>query len=306
MIPDIQQQMLRIVDDTIEVEDLKALLKASIADKALENGSWSKITLYTHYMLGGASPHIHRMAAVTELIVLALDIVDDLQDQDHLSKPWMQVQQATALNAVLALLTGAIGELGRLQIRAEGLAAVGKMLARSVNGQQKDISGSPATPDEYVEMTQEKSGSLFRLACYLGCSFLDGNEEKVEQLNQLADCTGLIHQIQNDMKDLIGFDIKSDLIAKKRTLPILYLLKVEDEAFRPFKDYYTGLLPIESLLERKEELVETLHRSGCMEYARVVQSVCVQKAQEIYSELDALSPWKEKLKEVMFGEFLDE
>ena len=36
--------------------------------------------------------------------------------------------------------------------------------------------------------------------------------------------------------------------------------------------------------------------SGCMEYARIVQSVCIQKAEEIYENLQAISPWKERFK----------
>ncbi|SDC06729.1 competence protein ComQ [Paenibacillus sp. UNCCL117] len=306
MNPDIRRQMCRIVDDYITVEELGALLKAFIADKALEYGTWSDMTICTHYMLGGSSPHIERLAAVTELIVLTLDIVDDLQDQDQGGKPWMQCPQAVALNAVLALLLGAIGELGRLQVRPEALTELALLLTRSVNGQQKDVSGALTTPDDYIAMTQEKSGSLFRLACFMGHSALNAAPATIERLHQLADCAGLIHQIQNDMRDLISFDIKSDLLGRKRTLPVLYLLQVEEEAFRPFKDYYEGRLDADWLLAHKEELVHTIRHSGCIEYAGVVQSICVQKAQEIYAGIEAASPWKEKLKAAMLGSFLDE
>jgi competence protein ComQ len=77
-------------------------------------------------------------------------------------------------------------------------------------------------------MVQEKSGSLIKLACYMGYASLDVSPQTIGHIEGLADYAGLIHQIQNDIKDLNEFDNKSDLFLKKRTLPILYLLESED------------------------------------------------------------------------------
>ncbi|WP_165972173.1 polyprenyl synthetase family protein [Paenibacillus piri] len=302
---EIKHHMYRIVDDHIDVEDLNTQLKTFIADKEQENASWSKITVCTHYMLGGNSPHLHRMAAVTELVILALDIMDDLQDQDHDSKPWRQCPQAVALNAILALLMGVVGELGQLQVKDRALVEVSQIISRSVNGQQKDVTNSISSADDYVLMTQEKSGSLFRFACFMGYSNLACAAETVEQLHDLADCIGLIHQIQNDMRDLAQFHVKSDLFTKKRTLPILYLLSNDDAAFSKIKDYYEGKIQADELLREKEDIVRMIHESGCLEYARIVQSVCIQKAEEIYEQLQASSPWKEQFKEMTYASFLD-
>lgn len=303
---DIKHHMYRIVDEYIYVEDLNRLLNSCILDHERENRSWSKITLCTHYMLGGNSPQIHRMAAVTELIILCSNIMDDLQDQDHVNKPWMQCSHAVVLNAVLALLMGVVGELGQLQVSGGMLAQASKIISRSINGQHKDVTNTISTVDDYLIMTQEKSGSLFRLACFMGYSSLDCTVETIEQIHHLADCIGLIHQIQNDMKDLVRFDVKNDLLCKKRTLPALYLLSVDDPAFSQFKDYYEDRITSDLLLNRKEHVIQMIHDSGCMEYARIVQSVCLQKAEEIFESLQAVSPWKEKFKKTTFASFLDE
>lgn len=302
---DIKQHMYRMIDDYIYVEDLNALLKSFIADKEQEKGSWSKITVCTHYMLGGCSPNLNRMAAVTELVILALDIMDDLQDQDHSSKPWMQCPQAITLNALLAMLMGVIGELGLLQVADKWLVEVSKIISRSVNGQQKDVTNSVLSVDDYLLVTQEKSGSLFRFACFMGYYSLDCTAETMEQLNDLADCIGLIHQIQNDMRDVVQYDVKSDLLNKKRTLPILYLLTIDDPAFSQFKDYYEGKINADYLWQEKETIVPMIHDSGCLEYARIVQSVCLQKAEGIYEQLQAISPWKEEFREMTYALFLD-
>lgn len=302
----VKEHMIRLVDDYIEVKALNELLKSFIADKDKENGAWAKVTLCTHYMLGGDSPMIDRYAAIAELANLILDIVDDLQDQDQEDKPWMKCSQAEALNAVLALLMGFVGELGQLQVKSEWLVEVTKIIARSINGQHKDVVNAAETIDQYLEMTQEKSGSLFRLACFMGYMMVDPPRETIEQLHELADCIGLIHQIQNDMRDIVRIDVKNDLYAKKRTLPILYLLSVEDEAFTPLKEYYAGKITSDVLMHEKEALIQMIHDSGCLEYGRVVQSVCVQKAEEIYEKLQAISPWKERFREVTYGSFTEE
>ena len=281
------------------------MLKSFIDDKEKENRTWSKITICTHKMLGGNSPHIHRLAAVTELVILTLDIMDDLQDQDQGSKPWMQCPQAITLNAVMALFMGVVGELGHLQVKDKMLVEVSKIISRSINGQQKDVTNAISTVDDYLMMTQEKSGSLFRLACFMGYSSLECTEETIEQIHQLADCIGLIHQIQNDMRDLTRFDAKNDLIGKKRTLPLLYLLSIEDTAFSQLKAYYEGEITADFLLEKKEDFLQMIQDSGCMEYARIVQSVCIQKAEEIYENLQAISPWKERFKQMTYQDFLD-
>ncbi|OCT16818.1 hypothetical protein A8709_00400 [Paenibacillus pectinilyticus] len=301
---EVQQHMARMMDDYMFDEDLKMLLRSCMSDNETASLSWAKITLCTHAMVGGHSPDIHRRAALTELVILILDIVDDLQDQDNASKPWMQVDSASALNAVLALIMGVVGELGRLQASGNMLVEISKIIARSINGQHKDVTNAASTVDEYLWMTQEKSGSLFRLACFMGYADADCGEETIEQLHQMADCVGLLHQIQNDMRDLVRYDEKSDLMAKKRTLPILYILAVEDEVFSPVKAYYESAVTAEFMTENQDQIKRLIHDSGCLEYARIVQSVCVQKANEIYEQLKALSPWKEDFRSLMLGDFM--
>jgi competence protein ComQ len=83
------------------------------------------------------------------------------------------------------------------------------------------------------------------------------------------------------------------------------LLSVDDPAFLPFKDYYAGQLNEDYLWNHKDQFVQMIHDSGCMEYSRVVQSVCVQKAEKIYEQLQAGSPWKEEFREVTFASYLN-
>jgi competence protein ComQ len=49
--------------------------------------------------------------------------------------------------------------------------------------------------------------------------------------------------------------------------------------------------------------LQYIQDSGCIEYAKVVQTLCVQKADEIFGTIEALSPWKEKLREITYDAF---
>lgn len=304
MHPDTKLHMTRMIDNVAYGEEFARLLQSFVAEKERERSSWSRITVAAHYMLGGRSPHIERWAAATETVLLALDLMDDLQDQDQSDKPWMRCPAPVALNGLLALLMGVVAELGELQVHSRVLVEASRIVARSINGQQADVTNSIATVDDYLLMTQEKSGSLFRFACFMGYADTECPDETVAILHELADCIGLIQQIQNDMRDIVRVDEKNDLLGKKRTLPALYLLSIDDPAFRPFQDYYGGVITKEAILRQKTSLIRMIRDSGCLEYSRVVQSVCLQKAERLYEQLPAVSPWKETFKELTFGSYL--
>lgn len=301
---EIKNHMHRLVNEHIQAEDLRALLQAWIEDKSQETSVWSDLTLCCHYMLGGSSPQIQRIAAAAELVILTLDIVDDLQDQDQPGKPWMQCPPAYALNGILAFYAAFMAELGRLGIPGPALTEIGRLLSRSVNGQQKDVNGSAATAEDYLLLNQEKSGSIFRLAFHMGCIGLEVPPGTLERLDELADCIGLLHQIENDKRDIVRLDLKNDLYGRKRTLPILYLLCNEDPEFLLVQDYYKGAYTPEYMGAHKAEVLKLIEDSGCLEYAGVVQSLCLQKIEEQYEGLEALPDWKKKFRELTFGTYL--
>ncbi|SDW68589.1 polyprenyl synthetase family protein [Paenibacillus sp. CF384] len=300
----IKEHMYRIVDAYIDSEDLNGLLKSFVDDKAEETSVWSQITILTHRMLGGDDAAIERLAAAAELMILSLDMMDDLQDQDQPGKPWMQCPRAYVLNAILAMQMGFIGELGKQQLPPTAFSEASRIVARAVNGQQKDLNHSVTSPEAYLSMVQEKSGSIFRLACCIGYAPLAVDEETTSRLLDLADCIGLIHQIQNDCRDVLRFDVKNDLLGKKRTLPLLYLLTIEDVDFAPIQDYYKGNVSTDFILGNKHEIIQLIQESGCLEYARVIQSICLQQAEELFGSLPLSSPWKEQFKSLTFGSFV--
>lgn len=300
------EEMSSIIEDYVRPAALLELVRAFLDGKNQENGYWSQLTLYTHWMGGGSSESIYRLAALNELYMLALDVVDDLQDEDNEDKPWMKCPRGQTLNAILALLNCCYGELGRLRESEPFsiyplLGEASRLIAGSIEGQHKDISYAVQTEEDYIAMVQQKSGSLIRFSCYLGLAGAQLSARSMEVMNELADCIGIIAQLENDIRDVSRVDWKNDLVSRKKTLPILYLLIYSDEDFPVLKQYYDGELTREQFLSHKEACLTFVEDSGCLEYARVIQSLYIERVHELFTMIEGKEEWKQKLQELTVG-----
>ncbi|MDG0812865.1 polyprenyl synthetase family protein [Cohnella rhizosphaerae] len=294
-------ELHRMVDEYALEPTLNATLRSFIAEKASEKTSWAEMTRCTHRMLGGRSPDLERHAALTELIILLLDIVDDLQDRDSPNRPWMTCEPAVTLNAVLAMFAAILGQCGQSGIGS----AVGSLLARSIQGQQADITDKVLSEEDYFHMVADKSGTLLQLAVYMGSALVDGVDSNVQEtLNQLAVCGGIVSQIENDARDVLRLDFKNDLLHKKRTLPVLFMLEDSHAEFPALNEYYAGTLSREQFAERQREFVQYARDSGCIEYCKVVQALYKDKANELYELLPPmLEPWAGQFREIFVPDY---
>jgi len=296
--------MERIVQSYYPTPDLQKLLLECIADKAAEPTLWSGMTLLVHRMLGGNHPHMDRLCALTELAILALDIMDDLQDQDNLQKVWMQRPQPYVLNAMVGLLMAVSAELSALRERDRHLrfpdaGEFGRLVAVAINGQQTDLALTVQTEHEYVEMVHKKSCMLIRIAFYFGLGAVPegaADEQTTQSLYQIADHIGLMAQIRNDTTDVTRCDTKNDLLGKKRTLPILFMLSDPELELPILADYYADKVSREQFAEHLEACLEYVQRSGCIPYCEFIQQLQYKRALEILKQLPLASPWKEQFK----------
>lgn len=304
------EQMRDIIDRWLHHPKLNKLAAECVQEKCEEQKIWSDHVLNCHYLLGGNSPYIERLAADLELIVLAGDILDDIQDQDHLQKVWLQVPPALALNAAVAMLTAAFGDVSAAAAQYPELSdnrvveQVSKLVALSLNGQHGDLCNDMESVEEYLSMVAEKSGSLIRLAFMMGYAPLRQlDPTTIERLDQIAMNIGVMAQLDNDMRDVLCFDEKNDLLGKKRTLPVQYLLRYSDEDLPLFKQYYEGAATREKFLESKTECLEFVRQSGCVEYTRAVQMLLFNKTDELFCSISGDPHWKDKFRETAFARF---
>jgi len=286
----------RIIDAYFPVSDLNELLKCFVRDKSEEGPSlWSELTMCCGGMLGGNTDHLYAAAAHVELLILALDIVDDLQDQDNPDKPWMKCEPAYALQAILAFLTASLSEISRSAPSV--LPRLLRFLTQAINGQQRDLNHSVQTEADYIVMIQEKSASLMNMALALGYLQATGqaSPETITLIDELAQYVGIVAQLKNDTRDLLRPDLKNDLLHKKKTLPVLFLLQHSHEQFPALCLYYEGRIDLPAFVQMKTECMSYIRESGCVEYARAIQFLFANKAQRLLQSLEGASPWKERL-----------
>ena len=63
---------------------------------------------------------------------------------------------------------------------------------------------------------------------------------------------GLIGQINNDLEDIKIWNQKNDLLNKKYSLPIIYLMNCEDEKAQMIRDYYQNKVNKEDIIKNQE------------------------------------------------------
>lgn len=308
-------RMKQIADEHIRTEDLSRLLHDCMEAKAEESGIWSALTMLTHRMYGGELPELERIAADTELLLLGLDAMDDLQDQDNPDMPWMRAAPAVALNAVMALLMAALSDIAAIEARygrppgsagtrGSIAAEVSRLVTEAINGQQRDITNAIETEQDYVRMVCEKSGSLVRLACYLGYSFArELPEAEAQRWAELSVLVGFMAQLDNDIRDVQRWDVKNDLLFKRKTLPVLFLLSGSGQDFPPLLEHYEGNLTREQFLTHKHDCMRYIEGSGCLEYSRAVLLLQLERAEQVLAEMDLSAEAKRDFAALAFAAF---
>ncbi|WP_042347360.1 polyprenyl synthetase family protein [Bacillus massiliigorillae] len=225
-------------------------------------------SLELHYSIFSESNNeyskVNDLKSCIEVLILALDIIDDLQDNDNYDSIWMKNNQASAINVSISLMT--IFQHKLLEIIDDKVLIQGltKYLLNAIEGQHQDINGIHNV-EQYLEMTRQKSGSLMALANVLGLSFAKMDYKQI--IEDYSYDLGLIAQISNDIQDVIQFDEKSDWKLKKKTLPILYLLNPAIKEGELVRKYYYGDLSYEELLPQKNTIITTLKHSGALNFA---------------------------------------
>jgi competence protein ComQ len=292
----IGQVMLHLVNDYFPVKELKNYMSEFITFKMKGQFPFGQLVILHYQMFDGQSKDIFEAAAAVELMILSLDIFDDLQDQDNFSVPWAKIHQSVVMNIATGLLmlsTKALKETSFDQSRK--LMAndyLNTCVLKAINGQHIDLMNLIDSEENYIQMVREKSGSLMASACLIGTTL--GCEKHHDNVNKYAEHIGIIAQIKNDINDICRWDEKNDLINKKKTLLTLYLLKTQQPQYQFIRDYYSGILTKEELINIVgiQELIE---KSGALEYARVIMRANQLQTIELIDNLDVVQEWKEKL-----------
>lgn len=187
-------------------------------------------------------------AAAVELVHNFSLIHDDIEDNDTTRRgrptAWTLWGVPQTLNAGDALY--ALSQLALLRLEKSGLPAeavvdaaclLNETSLRLTEGQFLDIrfeSRAQVDVEEYLTMIERKTGALLAASCELGALVAQAPPARRDALRAFGLHLGLAFQIQDDILGIwgdpavTGKPVGSDLIRRKKTLPILYGLAHSD------------------------------------------------------------------------------
>lgn len=299
---EIKESMLLLVKQNLQDDKMVVSICDFIDFKEKEGFRFGELVLFHYELFGGKSGEIIRIATGMELLILAIDIFDDLVDQDNQDPPWMKIATSTATHIAMALMTIsqiAIDEsLFDDTVKQEAREMFNRHILRCISGQQSDAENEIHNESDYLAVTKEKSGSLISSACLLGAIFAKNTQ--LQNVKEYAEHFGIAVQIANDIRDIQQENSKNDLLHKKKTLPVLYLLHNSDAEFEELKRYYEGGIPIERIQSKQIEIVALIKRSGAIEYAKVIMQLQINKSKNIINSMDISEDSKKRIQSMLF------
>ncbi|HKV59003.1 MAG TPA: polyprenyl synthetase family protein [Ktedonobacteraceae bacterium] len=221
---------------------------AGAAYPTMPAGVWPLLTLSIaqHISPSIDAAFASSVAIATACYVCALDLLDDVEDEDQ--TPIIQeLGAARTLNVSTTLL--ALAQQALLSLLQQGadqalvlrlLGVMSEATLVATSGQQRDLlaeqrNASDFTREECIEIAAAKAGAIMRLACLLGAICAGASEAECAEFAEMGELLGIAHQLDNDAHDLyyllesadaspdipVERNVKTDLARGKKTLPVV-------------------------------------------------------------------------------------
>ncbi|MCB2180146.1 polyprenyl synthetase family protein [bacterium] len=228
-------------------------------------------------------------AATVELIHNFSLIHDDIEDNSEERRGrktlWVIHSLPLALNAGDALFSLAFMGLSRLatfhnaETALQAFTKSAETCLTLTKGQHLDISfetSRTVTIDQYLEMIAGKTAALLSLSAELGAVLAHTNPENQENYRAAGENLGLAFQVIDDILGIWGNPEKtgksaaSDLLSRKKSLPILYGLGQKGQ----FSEMWEAPITPANV----SRLAEQLKSEGAYDYAKEKAQLYTQSA----------------------------
>jgi len=152
----------------------------------------------------------------------------------------------------------------------------------------------------YYDIIKRKTASLIVASCKAGAASVGSSQEDIDRMGLFGERIGIAFQIRDDLFDYgsddVGKPLGIDIKEKKMTLPLIYSLQNTDSAKRRriihlIKKHNTKASAI-------KEVIEFVHQSGGLEYAKKIMLQYREEAFSILKEFP-LSPARESMEQLI-------
>ncbi|TYS35434.1 polyprenyl synthetase family protein [Bacillus pumilus] len=285
----IKQNMSDFIQHAVRQKDLQQLL---LEFTNIKNEFPFGQLAYAHYeAFGGQDKRaITKLAAGIELLILSADILDDIEDQDKDSYPWMNVNQGVAINASTYLYTLSIQFITSIgENDSQLIEKLFHFIKLSMEGQHDDLRHIHGTEEECVEVLRKKSGSLTALSSVLGVYLATRKINLIVESYSIY--YGVAEQISNDFFAL--FSKKNGDFLKKQTLAFSYLHRGFNDASQELLAFFSGRL--DESEQKSFQLKQKLLEAGLTQYMVSMREIMMLKMRQGIEQLDLPKTKKEKL-----------
>ena len=196
--------------------------------------------------LGGEKNNVLPLAMSIELFHNFSLIHDDIEDRDEIRrnrktvwKIWGESKGIISGNSMHALASKSINLLPNKLDHKKIILR--KLISRTclsvIEGQFLDISYEnefEINVENYLDMIQKKTGALIETSAILGSSLEKTSKKNISNFSLLGKLFGQIFQIKDDYLGIwgdkeLGKPVGSDILKKKKSLPILHLIQSAEE-----------------------------------------------------------------------------
>ncbi|MET9916518.1 family 2 encapsulin nanocompartment cargo protein polyprenyl transferase [Streptomyces sp. NPDC059605] len=233
--------------------------------------------------LGGDPQRALRAAVAVELAhnftLLHDDIIDEDRTRRHRPTAWAVFGIPAAVitgDAMLALAQRLLAE-DTDPAAARASARLSTCIIELCAGQQADCAFEDRDPDgvtldECLTMAVAKTGALLGCACATGALYADAGERAVGAMDGFGREAGLAFQLIDDLigiwgdPERTGKPVGADLIARKKSLPVVAALTSGTPAAAELATLYRGAMDTPDEVSRAADAVD---RAGGRDWAQI-------------------------------------
>jgi geranylgeranyl diphosphate synthase type I len=296
LIPIIEKEMFQFFNELMPAEffEQKEILRdhfnwkeAGLSKKPTGKRLRPFILLLVAESLGGDIEVAIPGAVAVEFIHNFSLIHDDIEDHDEYrhGRPtvWRKWGIEKAINAGDALFSLAFLSLSKLSnnnIHYRDIYTIlGRTCAKLTGGQSMDLSferEAVVTTKDYLLMISGKTASLFSACAEIGAFLGGGSVEDGKRFNKFGHTLGMAFQIHDDwlglwgQTELTGKTKGNDLVAGKKTFPILYALEENPDLCEKIKQV--------NVTQNSEDVIQEIALTGAKEYTIEYENELVASA----------------------------
>lgn len=231
---------------------------------------------------GSGEPGIAAAAALA-CAQISIILVDDMLDHDPRGE-FQTIGVGQTANLASTFLTAGQQAILRSQtgwkIKFNALKGLNEMLQAVSYGQYLDML-TPPDEDAYWQIVDNKSGSFFGSALYLGALFGGATAEIGKALKDVGRIYGEMIQIHDDLHDTMEKPANPDWTQKRSPLPILFARLVDHPDRDRFMELHQNIFAQGALDEAQEILI----RCGAVSYCMHQLMQKFERSYEILAEL---------------------